>query len=112
MEAYSGFAPIYDLFMGDVDYDSWAEYIKNIWEKYGKKPKLIAELGCGTGNITGRLAKMGYDMIGIDISEEMLLEAKEKEKLRKDSIQRSITDKELEIELEKESNKELEIEIE
>ena len=78
MEAYSGFAPIYDLFMGDVDYDSWAEYIKNIWEKYGKNPKLIAELGCGTGNITGRLAKMGYDMIGIDISEEMLLEAKEK----------------------------------
>jgi SAM-dependent methyltransferase len=78
MQAYEGFAPIYDLFMGDIDYDGWTNYIKKIWEKYNKTPKLIAELGCGTGNITGRLAKMGYDMIGIDISEEMLLEAKEK----------------------------------
>lgn len=46
--------------------------------KYNINPKLIAELGCGTGNITGRLAKEGYDMIGIDISEEMLSVARQK----------------------------------
>jgi len=78
MQAYEGFASIYDIFMGDIDYDGWVEYIKKIWEKYGKNPSLIAELGCGTGNITGRLAKQGYDMIGIDISEEMLSVAREK----------------------------------
>lgn len=78
MQAYEGFASIYDIFMGDVDYDGWVEYIEKIWKKYKKEPKLIAELGCGTGNITGRLAKKGYDMIGIDISEEMLSVAREK----------------------------------
>ena len=56
----------------------FADKIEKIWKKYKKEPKLIAELGCGTGNITGRLAKKGYDMIGIDISEEMLSVAREK----------------------------------
>jgi len=85
MQAYEGFASIYDIFMGDVDYDGWVEYVQKIWERYNKKPSLIAELGCGTGNITGRLAKKGYDMIGIDISEEMLFEAMEK--ARRDNLE-------------------------
>ena len=79
MQAYEGFASIYDIFMGDVDYDGWVEYIEKIWKKYKKEPKLIAELGCGTGNITGRLAKKGYDMIGIDNSFDMLDMALERE---------------------------------
>ncbi len=64
--------------MSDIPYNEWIEYLKNIWTKYNFKPKLIAELGCGTGNITTLLAKQNYDMIGIDISEDMLIIAKEK----------------------------------
>lgn len=78
MEAYRSFASIYDIFMNDVEYDKWIEYVQEIWEKNDCKPHLIAELGCGTGNITQRFAKKGYDMIGIDISEDMLSEAKQK----------------------------------
>lgn len=78
MEAYEGFASVYDVFMEDTDYDQWVEYIHQIWERDGHKPKLIADLGCGTGNVTERLARKGYDMIGIDISEDMLAEAKQK----------------------------------
>lgn len=78
MEAYAGFAEVYDGFMNDINYDDWIEYIHILWTKLNIEPKLIAELGCGTGNITGRLAKEGREMIGIDLSAEMLSIAKQK----------------------------------
>ncbi|MEA5084532.1 MAG: class I SAM-dependent methyltransferase [Lachnospiraceae bacterium] len=78
MEAYSGFAEVYDRFMNNINYDEWIEYLHKLWEKLNINPKLIAELGCGTGNITGRLAKESREMIGIDLSEEMLWVAKQK----------------------------------
>ncbi len=78
MEAYESFAAVYDMFMEDTEYDTWIEYIQEIWKKEHLSPKLILELGCGTGNVTGRFAKKGYGMIGIDISEDMLAVAKAK----------------------------------
>ena len=44
-------------------------------KKYGVDDGLVLELGCGTGNMTRLLAEAGYDMIGIDLSEDMLMEA-------------------------------------
>lgn len=78
MDIYNAFALIYDSLMGSVDYDAWVKYLKEIWQSEDAFPKLIAELGCGTGNMTRRLSDLGYDMIGIDISEEMLSVAKNK----------------------------------
>ncbi len=78
MEAYSGFAQVYDFLMKDVDYDGWVDYIEEIFISKGCKPKTILELACGTGNITNRLSKRGYDIVGIDISNEMLALAKNK----------------------------------
>lgn len=78
MEAYSGFAEVYDFLMKDIDYDGWINYIENVFQRESVKPKTILELACGTGNITNRLAKKGYDMIGVDISNEMLMFAKDK----------------------------------
>lgn len=39
---------------------------------------LVVDLGCGTGTMTGLLADMGYDMMGIDVSPDMLVIAGEK----------------------------------
>ena len=78
MGAYESFASVYDLFMNDVDYDGWTDYIEEIWKKFGLTPGLVCELGCGTGNITLRLAERGYDMIAVDLSAEMLSEAEKK----------------------------------
>lgn len=39
---------------------------------------VVVDLGCGTGNLTERLADRGYDMIGVDNSQEMLHIAQEK----------------------------------
>ncbi len=80
MEAYEGFASVYDIFMDDIDYDMWFDYVKEIYIKEGLSPKLALDLGCGTGNMTRLLAKEGIEMIGIDISEQMLSEATKKAK--------------------------------
>lgn len=79
MEAYSVFAGIYDEFMDNIPYGKWEEYIICILKKHGIDSGIVAELGCGTGIMTRRLAKRGYDMIGIDISGEMLAAAREHE---------------------------------
>ena len=76
MGAYESFASVYDLFMEDVNYDEWVDYVEKIFSEFNIKPELVCELGCGTGNIALRLAKKGYDVIGIDVSEDMLSEAK------------------------------------
>ena len=78
MEAYTGFAEVYDLFMDNVPYEQWAEYITGLLRDYGIEDGLVLDLGCGTGTMTELLAEAGYDMIGIDQSEEMLEEALEK----------------------------------
>ena len=78
MSAYSGFAYAYDFLMKDVDYDLWADNIDKIYKELNIKPKNILELGCGTGNITTRLYRKGYNMIGSDLSEDMLMIAQEK----------------------------------
>ncbi len=72
MEAYEGFASVYDTFMEETDYAMWVNYLHQIWEKQNFQPKLIAaDLGCGTGNVIQILAKQGYDVIGIDMSEDI-----------------------------------------
>lgn len=77
MEAYSGFAEVYDLFMDNVPYEEWNTYLSGLLQEYGISDGLVLELGCGTGKITRLLAKAGYDMIGVDNSEEMLQIARE-----------------------------------
>ncbi|SCW27118.1 Ubiquinone/menaquinone biosynthesis C-methylase UbiE [Eubacterium ruminantium] len=69
---YSKFALVYDNLMDNIPYDEWTSYLKKLLDDYDIKEGIIAELGCGTGNITERLAEYGYDMIGIDNSPEML----------------------------------------
>lgn len=77
-EAYSGFAEVYDEFMDNVPYEEWCDYLTGLLREYGCEQGLVAELGCGTGSMTELLAGAGYDMIGIDNSEEMLAVAMEK----------------------------------
>lgn len=107
MEAYSGFAEVYDTFMDETPYDEWCEYLTGLIGKYGisvpgteetleagaekehaempeaeavlrSERNLVLELGCGTGNLTQRMAARGFDMIGVDNSQEMLSVAMEK----------------------------------
>lgn len=77
MDIYNEFAKVYDTFMGDTPYESWVQFIKDIVSKQGMTPKLMCDLGCGTGKMCEIFAKEGIQMIGIDNSEEMLMVARE-----------------------------------
>lgn len=78
MQAYSGFAGVYDTFMDNIPYEEWKEYIVGLLREYGVSDGLVLELGCGTGNMTRLLCREGYDMIAVDNSEEMLMIARDK----------------------------------
>ena len=83
MDAYNRFADVYDLFMSkDVPYDAWVAYIDDILYKSfpgkSRSDLTILDMACGTGNVTLRLAQLGYDLIGTDASDDMLMQAQEK----------------------------------
>lgn len=78
MEAYTSFAYVYDTFMDNVPYGEWARHIREKLCEHGVTDGIVLDLGCGTGTMTERLAGYGYDMIGVDNSEEMLELAMEK----------------------------------
>ncbi len=78
MEAYSGFAEVYDLFMDNIPYEEWTDYVRELLAEEGIHEGILLDLGCGTGSGTELLAKAGFDMIGVDNSEEMLEIAMEK----------------------------------
>ena len=78
MDEYTALASIYDEFMDNIDYEVWGERISEILSQEGIKDGLVLDLGCGTGIITEFLAAKGYDMTGVDSSEEMLQKAMDK----------------------------------
>lgn len=78
MEAYTSFASVYDTFMDNVPYREWGKYLSELLCEFGIREGLVLDLGCGTGTMTEYLAEAGYDMIGVDSSEEMLEIALEK----------------------------------
>ncbi len=78
MDAYTGFAGVYDKFMDNIPYEQWEAYVISLLKEYGVADGLVLELGCGTGNMTRLLCSDGYDMIAIDNSEEMLMIARDK----------------------------------
>lgn len=85
MESYTSFAEVYDVFMDNVPYKEWAAYVNEILKKHGIKEGTVLDLGCGTGSMTEELDDLGYEMIGVDLSDEMLeiavqkMEEKERE---------------------------------
>lgn len=97
MDQYSDFSTVYDVFMDNVPYEEWADGIAKVLSEYGINDGLVLDLGCGTGTLTELLAAKGYDMIGVDSSEDMLAEAiaKKPENLDILYLNQDITDFEL-----------------
>ncbi len=78
MSDYNVFSLFYDLFTDDVNYPDRAKYILSLFEKFDRKPTLMLDLACGTGNFSCEFAKDGIEVIGADISEDMLGVANDK----------------------------------
>ena len=70
---YSSLSLFYDAFMSETDYSKWCDFYEECFRRFSaSEVKKIVDVGCGTGNITLPLSARGYDMTGIDSSEEML----------------------------------------
>lgn len=81
--AYDALAGVYDRFQQAIEPDAWAALIDRLYRKMaqphdpqgsGGRP-LLLDLGCGTGRMTAAFVPLGYDIIGLDLSPDMLAEA-------------------------------------
>ena len=75
MDAYKNLAASYDRLTNDVDYEATVEFYMEILRREGLAPRTVVDLACGTGSVTEILARKGYRVTGVDMSEEMLTEA-------------------------------------
>jgi len=72
MTVFGNYSRYYDLLYKDKDYLSEAEYVDRLIKKYAPAAKTILNLGCGTGKHDFLLAEKGYEVAGVDMSEDML----------------------------------------
>ena len=79
MTAYSVFAKLYDKMMDNIPYEEWEQYLLMLMYKAGVSAAVaVTEIGCGTGTMTGLLYEEGFKVTGLDLSEDMLQEARRK----------------------------------
>lgn len=78
MNSYGPLAGCYDRLTTDVDYKQWATYIQKMFVTKKIPGKTLLDLACGTGSLTFALADLGYEMIGVDSSADMLSQASKK----------------------------------
>ncbi len=78
MEAYHNLAASYDRLTNDVDYEATVAFYEEILRREGVHPRTAVDLACGTGSVTVLLAQKGLEVIGVDLSEEMLTQAQQK----------------------------------
>jgi SAM-dependent methyltransferase len=75
MTTFGGYARYYDLLYRDKDYRGETEFVERLIRAHATNPRRVLEMGCGTGVHGIMLAECGYDVVGIDLSEEMLTAA-------------------------------------
>lgn len=78
MSGYSKFAWFYDRLTENVDYDLIGNRIDKLVSRFGGRKNILLEIGCGTGTLCEKMSGLGYDVIGVDSSQEMLSEALDK----------------------------------
>lgn len=78
MAGYKDFAFFYDLLMKNADYESRFDYIIGLLAENGIGEGILLDMACGTGTLSKMFAQKGFDVVGVDASEEMLSKAQEK----------------------------------
>ena len=75
--SYRKFAEYYDILTENVDYKGRMDEVNSLFCKYSDNTdeKILLDLACGTGSMSEEAEKLGYDVVGVDCSEEMLFEA-------------------------------------
>jgi SAM-dependent methyltransferase len=75
VSSYEALSGVYDELTEDVGYEARADFLEKLFRRSHIGVKTVLDLACGTGTMTWILARRGYELIGVDGSEEMLAEA-------------------------------------
>ena len=78
MSCYGPLAAWYDQLTGDVPYAAFADLYEAEFARCGGEFRLLLDLCCGTGTLTAEMCRRGYELIGVDASVDMLMQAREK----------------------------------
>lgn len=78
MASYEHLAPLYDELMRDAAYTRRADFVEKLMRRAEREVHTVLDLACGTGTMTCLLMRRGYELIAVDASEDMLMEAREK----------------------------------
>lgn len=78
MSCYGPLAFWYDQLTGDVPYEQFADFYEAEFSRAGGEFRLLLDLCCGTGTLTHIMARRGYELIAVDSSVDMLMQAREK----------------------------------
>ncbi len=87
MDSYADLSKIYDKWQENNDAAQWADFVEKTLARFGKTKQgdgakgsfLLLDAGCGTGSFAVEMANRGYDVLGIDRSEDMLAAARKKD---------------------------------
>lgn len=71
-DQFNNIAPYYDEVMSVVPYKQWVQYLRKIFKRYAWTPKKILDIATGTGSVAFLLAEQGYQVTGIDLSDQMI----------------------------------------
>lgn len=77
-ESYSYFAKYYDSLTQNINYKIRAKHFEKLIKKYGSPGNQLLDAGCGTGSLALEFANFGYNVIGVDLSPQMLSYAQSK----------------------------------
>ena len=72
MTSYTKFAQYYDILTSNIDYKQHSQYYDSLIKRFRGKKGILLDLACGTGSLSEEMAKLGYDVIGVDYSQDML----------------------------------------
>lgn len=90
-KVFDSYASYYDLLYQDKDYRAEADYVVNLIRQHAPSAKRILELGCGTGGHATELARLGFNVHGIDMSEGMLYRAAQRKSGLPDNVAAQIS---------------------
>lgn len=76
MTVFHRYAPYYDLLYADKNYTAEALYVQRLFSEHAPTARHLVEFGSGTGRHAQLLHRAGFDVQGVECSEEMLAQAR------------------------------------
>lgn len=91
-DSFTGVAPYYDELMRQVPYRMWVGYYLLLLSHQNANPKRVLDVCCGTGSMCELLSDENMEMSGVDLSAEMIRQAKKKAARNRQGIRYEVGD--------------------